>query len=245
MGEVSPGVRGTRNDEKGARDMTAGAAHGRVPDERAITQLDHLERHRRRLAFDVHDGVAQTLCAALLQVETLDESVGTERVHLEVATLRSLLEHALDEVRDLVAELRPPSIDAASLEEKLRGYVVDFEARTGLRVDFRVDLNGEQLSPSAQIAVFRIVQECLTNIRKHARVPEARVDVWVDSDVIRCRVVDRGVGFDPDAVWTGGRDVGHGLRGIRERAALLNGRVEIDSAPGVGTTITMGIPIWR
>ena len=238
-------MRDTRNEGRDSRDTADSAARDLMQGERALTQLDHLERQRRRLAFDVHDGVAQTICAALLQVETLDDAADSERLHLEIAALRALLEHALNEVRDLVAELRPSSLDASCLEDKLIGYVQDFRARTGLSVDLAVALDGEVLSPSAQIAVFRIIQEGLTNIRKHAKVREASVDLWVESNMIRCQVLDRGVGFDPSAVRTGGRDVGHGLRGMQERAELLNGYVDIQSAPGEGTTVAMGIPIWR
>lgn len=215
------------------------------PRRRAVHEVDPLERQRRRLSFDMHDSVAQTLCSALLQLDVMESALGTDRLSAEVDTLRSILRDAMNEVRELIEEMHPSALEAATLESKLKSYVCALHARTGMRVQLQVDLHGEELTPSAQVAVFRIVQEALANAWKHAQVGEASVLVWTESGEIHCRITDDGIGFDAAHVLPEGRHEGIGLDSIRERAEMLDGHAEIESAPGRGTSVNVVIPIWR
>jgi signal transduction histidine kinase len=213
--------------------------------ERDVSHIDHLERQLRRMALDIHDSLAQSLCAAQLQVETIDSLAESRQQHAEVAALRNLLDHALEEIRNLVSELRPDAVDEIGLPAKLRSYISQVQQRTGMTVGLVVDGECPELSPSAQIAVLRIVQESLNNVRKHAHVDHADVYLRFSPEDLVCRITDGGVGFDPDAVAPGDREVGHGIRGMKERAELLEGEVDVQSTPGRGTSVTVRIPKWR
>lgn len=208
------------------------------------SQLAHLERQNRRLAFDIHDGVTQSLCAALLQVETIESLAVTREQRAAAAALRGLLDRALGDIHEIVCELRPAAVDAEGLTVKLRSYIEESTARTGLIVDLDVTGREPALSPSAQIAVLRIVQESLTNVRKHARVPRASVSLRFEPTQVVCQITDRGDGFEPDAVGDGGREAGFGLAGMRERARFLDGTLDIHSTADDGTTVTVRIPLW-
>ncbi len=223
----------------------AGIARLAREDTPAARQLDHLERQLRRLALDIHDSLAQSLCAAQLQVETIDVLAGDAEQKQQIAALRDLIDHALAEVSDLVGELRPAAVDAEGLIAQLREYCDDFAGRTGLDLTLAFEGDVPDLSPSAEIAVFRIVQESLNNVHKHASARGADVYVQFSRDELVCRVVDNGNGFDTDTLDEDDMRDSHGIKGMKERAALLDGTVEVSSASGSGTTVTVRIPVWK
>jgi two-component system sensor histidine kinase DegS len=222
-----------------------GAARATAPSSWADSQLAHLERQNRRLAFDIHDGVSQSLCAAMLQAETIDSLAETPEQHEAIGALRSLLDSALSEIHNLVSELRPDAVDAEGLVAMLNGYIEEYTGRTGLAVDFDVSGEEPELSVSARIAVFRIVQESLTNVRKHAGVSRARVALRFETDSVVCHVIDDGDGFSPELTRSELNALGHGILGMTERAHFLDGELDVRSAPGLGTTVTARIPVWR
>lgn len=232
-------------DGDGARRPARAGASATEPASWADSQLAHLERQNRRLAFDIHDGVSQSICAAMLQAETIDSLAETPEQHDAIGALRSLLDNALAEIHSLVSELRPDAVDAEGLVAMLNGYIEECTGRTGLAVDLDVSGEEPELSASARIAVFRIVQESLTNVRKHAGVSRARVTLRFEPDSVVCHVIDDGKGFSPDLTRSEVYALGHGIIGMTERAHFLDGELTVRSAPGLGTTVTARIPLWR
>lgn len=252
--DTGPGTRGEGSHTMGADSFVGGngspnasavPARNDRPPSWADSQLAHLERQNRRLAFDIHDGVSQSLCAALLQVDSIESLAVTSEQRDAIAALRRLLDSALDDIHELVCELRPTAVDAEGLTAKLRSYIEESTVRTGLIVDLEVAGSEPDLSASAQIAVLRIVQESLNNVRKHARAPRASVSLRFDPTEVVCQITDRGDGFKPDSAGDGAREAGYGLAGMRERARFLDGTLDVHSAVGNGTTVTVRIPLWH
>jgi two-component system sensor histidine kinase DegS len=230
-----------KSDTRGERAASWSAA--RQPE--ADSRLDALERQQIRLAFDIHDGPAQALSACLLQLELIDGLADTDELPGEIDELRRLVEDALDGLRAMAAELRPSSLDANGLVPKIRQYLDQLTEHSGMRVGLKVDGAEQALSSSAQFAVFRVMQEALTNARVHGRADKAVVELDFGPDATVCSVIDDGEGFDPSLETAADERSGMGLVGMSERAALLGGSLDVASAPGEGTTVTLRIPVWR
>jgi signal transduction histidine kinase len=199
--------------------------------------LEGQELERRRLARELHDETGQALASILLGLKPLEEQVGEEHV----ALIRELVGSALAEVRRLTVELRPPALDDFGLEaalERLAGVVGE---RSGLEVRLRVGLAERELAAEQETAIYRIVQEAITNVVKHADARSISVVVAASEGGVRAVVEDDGRGFDPGAV----RDDALGLVGMRERVHLLGGRFEVESARESGTRIVAELPLAR
>jgi signal transduction histidine kinase len=130
-------------------------------------------------------------------------------------------------------------LDDLGLLPALLWLVERYTAQTGVRVSFERGPLPERFDPAVETAAYRIVQEALTNVARHAGVREAVVRLWADADWLGLQVEDRGAGFDPRAV----AGPSAGLSGMRERAQLLGGHLEVESAPGQGTRVTAGLPL--
>ena len=193
------------------------------------------ELERRRLARELHDETGQALASILLGLKTLEREVGAE----PLAVIRDLVASALGDVRRLTVELRPPALDdfglAAALE-RLAGVVAE---RSGLDVDVNVGVAPGTLPPEHETAIYRIAQEALTNVVKHASAESISIVVTTADSMVRTVIEDDGVGFAFGAV----RAEALGLVGMRERALLLGGRFDVESSPGAGTTIVAEIPL--
>jgi signal transduction histidine kinase len=155
--------------------------------------------------------------------------------HLESAV--RMCREALDEVRRVVRDLRPPELGAQDAIEALRGYAERFEERTGIATSFRA-LGGPLGGGDAAVCLFRVLQEALTNVSRHAAAHEVGVTVEVSVEQVSMEVADDGSGFDP-----AGGGSGTGLRGIRERCAFLGGSAEVQSTPGAGTRLAVRLPV--
>ena len=152
-------------------------------------------------------------------------------------TLR-LLQAAAEESRRLIGGLRPPALDELGIVEAVESLVDDARDEIG-DVSFSHSLPGDRLPPQLETSVFRIVQEAISNARKHAHARHLRIDLTRSADRVRIRVADDGRGFDPARVPT----ERYGLEGIRQRARLLGGEPRITSAPGAGATIEVALPV--
>jgi len=200
---------------------------------RALLQGQELER--TRLARELHDETGQALTSILLGLKSLEQQVGEE----PVALIRELVGSALDHVRRLTVELRPPVLDDFGLEpalERLTSIVAD---RSGLNVQLNVAARSVALPPEHETALYRIVQEALTNIVKHAEAHSVSIVVASAEGAVRAVVEDDGVGFETAKV----REGALGLVGMRERILLLGGRFDIQSTPGSGTTLLVELPL--
>jgi len=197
--------------------------------------LEGQELERKRLARELHDETGQALTSILLGLKTLENQMGEE----PLALIRNLVGGALDNVRRLTTELRPPALDDFGLQaalERLTGMVAE---RSGLEIHLNVASRADTVLPETQTAIYRIVQEALTNIVKHASARSVSVVVAVAEGAVRTVVEDDGSGFDVDKIRQGAL----GLVGMRERVALLGGRFDIQSAPGFGTTLVAELPV--
>ncbi len=204
------------------------------------------ERDQRRLAFDLHDGPAQALSSALLQVDMLEDQVTSEESRAELKELRALLASSLGEIRTLTRQLHPRALEVEGLVSKVRDYVEEFGDRTNISVNLKVSGEERELTPSAQIAIFRIVQEALFNVQKHADASRVDIDLCLGKKEIECSITDNGEGFSVEEVLeTSPMMKRFGLLGMRERVELLMGDFSIVSKPRKGTKIKFKVPIWR
>ena len=203
------------------------------------------EEERRRLARELHDEVGQHLTSLGLGLQALSDVAppGSE-VDRRAAQLRALVSNLGGELHALAVRLRPKALDDFGLEAALASYAEEWSSRSGIPVDVHADVQGERLPAAVEIAVYRIVQEALTNVARHSGTTRAGVVVERRDGFVVAVVDDSGRGFDTEAV-AEARDGAPrlGLLGIRERAAMLGGTVDIESTPGGGTTLFVRIPI--
>jgi signal transduction histidine kinase len=197
------------------------------------------ELERRRLARELHDETGQALTSVLLALRSLEEKAADDEMREVVAQVRELVVATLHDVRRLAVELRPKALDDFGLEAALERLTQTFAEQAGLPVDFHARLGSERLPEEVETALYRIVQEALTNIVKHARASRVSVVLTRKGESAVAVIEDDGLGFDPDET----RDDGFGLVGMRERVALLDGRIAIEASPGSGTTIAAEVPL--
>jgi signal transduction histidine kinase len=197
--------------------------------------VDAQETERRRLARELHDETGQALTSILLGLKALEESA-EEGALVE---LRQLVVDTLQDVRRLAVELRPPVLDDFGLEAALERLTSAFGEQTGMTVRFESTLGDARLPDEVETALYRIVQEALTNVVKHAQAQAVSVVVSRKADAAVAVVEDDGQGFDPAVV----RPDGFGVEGMRERVSLLDGRLRVESHAGGGTTIAAEVPL--
>ena len=198
------------------------------------------ELERRRLARELHDETGQALTSILLSLSALEEVHDERELHAAVGEVRELVRSTLQDVRQLAVELRPKVLDDFGLVAALERLTQSFGEQTGISVHFQQLLpTARRLPPEVETALYRIVQESLTNIVKHARATSVSVVLTRKDDSVSVVVEDDGVGFEPARE----RDGGIGLAGMRERVALLGGRLAIESRPGAGTTFVAEVPL--
>jgi signal transduction histidine kinase len=197
------------------------------------------ELERRRLARELHDETGQALSSILLGLKTLDEKVGSDDARAAVADVRELVVATLHDVRRLAIELRPKVLDDFGLVPALERLTESFGGQTGIGIRFESSLGDERVPAEVETALFRIVQESLTNIVKHAHARSISIVIARKPGAVVAVIEDDGQGFDPKTV----RDGGFGLEGMRERVGLLDGRLQIESNEGAGTTLIAEVPL--
>jgi PAS domain S-box-containing protein len=193
--------------------------------------LEIQERERSQLARELHDQFGQSLICVSLNLRAIKDELSPAS-HAPVPESLELIEQLLEQVRSLAFELRPAALDDLGLVAALRGLVARHGERTGVRASFIGAPADLQVTAEIETASFRIVQEALTNVARHAGAAQVEVTLAVQGDALEVSVRDDGVGFDVDE-----RRDGLGLVGMSERAALAGGQLEIESAPGAGTTL--------
>lgn len=203
---------------------------------RRVVQAQELER--RRLARELHDETGQALTSILLGLKPLEEALADHPARAGLAELREQVVSALQDVRRLAVELRPSVLDDFGVVAALERLAETFGEQTGIRVDFHSALGEARLPSDVETALYRVVQESLTNIAKHANAHNVSVSVARRDNAVAATIEDDGAGFDPRSV----REDGIGLIGMRERLALIDGRLHVESRRGVGTTIVAEVP---
>ena len=208
----------------------------------AERMVEWQEHERRRMAGEIHDGISQRIVSLFFHLSAAADAIpGSPQVAAEqVARAQELAGAALDETRSAIAGLRPPVLDdlglAASLESLGHGFPL---------LDVQVDADPLSMAEHAETAVYRTAQEALQNAAKHADARSVRIRLYRQKDRAVLEVTDDGSGFDTAEVPAGGTrggPTGFGLSGMRERAELLGGHLELASTPGRGTTVRLAIP---
>ncbi|MGH2730222.1 MAG: sensor histidine kinase [Actinomycetota bacterium] len=203
------------------------------------------ERERQIMAADLHDGPIQGLTVLGLNLDLLHMDLqerATESDLNSLEEMRHRMSTEVDALRELMAELRPPMLDERGLVSALVEYAEQLEIRSGLACSVEGRIDG-RLPSSLEIALYRIVQEALRNIEKHANADSAWVSLWLEESQVLAMIRDDGVGFDPK---TAGRDGGRehfGLAAMKGRVEDLGGEFELQSRPGSGTIVTASLPM--
>jgi signal transduction histidine kinase len=198
------------------------------------------EDERRRIARELHDETGQALTSLIVRLQMMTYLCANPELKIQVEELRQLTVQTLDGVHNLSVELRPSALDDLGLTAALERYIQEYQRHTAVEVDFVVMGLEERLPPPVETALYRMVQESLTNIARHAQAETASVLLERRPDRVRAIIEDDGVGFNPAVAKNGER---LGLYGMRERAELLNGQLTIESTLGQGATIYIEVPL--
>jgi two-component system sensor histidine kinase UhpB len=220
--------------------------------EQAMLILQAQEEERRRVALELHDESSQNLTALLVYTEVLSQSLrdlpetviskdGREQLNKELQHLMDLTQLTLENIRSLAQQLRPGVLDDLGLHSAFRWLAEDSRERLKLAVELHLEEEEDTVHPTLyETTLFRIAQECLTNVARHAQAQRVSIALTRDEQAIRLQVGDDGHGFDVSQ-----QHSGLGIVGMRERAALLGGTVSISSRPGQGTIVEAILPIAK
>jgi signal transduction histidine kinase len=203
--------------------------------------IEAQEIERRRLAGDIHDGISQRLITLSYRLDAASRAVPDDPTVAaeQLAMARELADLTLKEARAAISGLRPPVLDDLGLAGGLASL-----ARSIPQINIEVDLVDKRVADHIELALYRIAQECLQNVVKHANAKRARLTFMVDNDIARLEIGDDGVGFDTFEHPLGSDEMGgYGLLSMAERAEIVGGRLNIRSRPGSGTIVTATIPL--
>ena len=212
-----------------------------MAEERFQNTIDSAEQQRSRWARELHDETLQGLAVLRMRLASALREESPAELHRTGQAAVEQIDEEIVKLRRLITELRPASLDTIGLEAALQALGEQYRQASGIQVDYEVELpRDEDARPTAvlETAVYRLVQEALTNVAKHSMASHAGLAVRARRGAIEIEVSDDGVGFEPSLVREG-----FGLVGMRERAALLGGMLEIDSAKGAGTRVLASIPL--
>jgi signal transduction histidine kinase len=199
--------------------------------------VDAQERERRRIARELHDDTGQSLTSVLIGLRLAEESEDMAQARQTLADLRETVTAAIRDLRALAVELRPTALDDFGLEPALERLADTFGGRTGLNIELHVTGLERRLGEHLETALYRVVQEGLTNIAKHAGATRVEIDVQGHDHSVGMTIEDDGRGFV-----VSGPALGLGLVSMRERAELLGGSLSVQSTPGQGTTLSVEVP---
>ena len=207
-------------------------------------RIEAQEEERKRLAREIHDGPAQVMANAILRLEYCEmiAARAPEELDGELRRLRTMMQEGLVEVRRFMFDLRPPMLASMGLIATLRRYIDEYHHAFGITVHLEAPSTDPAVDDHVQMGLFRVIQESLQNVQKHAQASEVRVVLGygIDGD-IHLTIHDNGRGFDPEAVRPT-RSSGAGLVGMAERARMLGGTLSVTSSPEAGATVSLHLP---
>lgn len=202
------------------------------------------EAERRRISRELHDVIAQTLTGITVHLASLQTpgTTSTKELHHKIALTRRIVEKSIDLVYRFARDLRPPVLDDIGLIPALHSHLKNFMEQTGIRVSFTAFAAVEEISSDQRTALYRVAQEALTNIARHAGADKAAVTIHLQEGVVCMDIQDNGHGFALDSLklTTGRKRLG--LLGMRERVEMVGGTLEIETAPGRSTTLHIRVP---
>lgn len=201
------------------------------------------EEERKRIARELHDESGQTLTSLMVNLKTTEDSADSPHLKKKLSELRTQAASTLDRLRHLSKELRPSLLDDVGLPSALQKYIREYAAQTGISVECRLgEIEKISLSPDEETTIYRIVQEALTNIVKHAGASRVSVVAGLSDSNLVVIVEDNGKGFDIEKL-PAGDDTRLGIFGMEERAGFVGGKVTFESIPGEGTTLFLDLPV--
>ena len=204
--------------------------------------IEAQESERQRIARELHDEIGQVLTAVRINLQTAKTARNAAEAANHIEDSIRVTDEALRQVRDLSLDLRPPHLDDFGLATALRWFIDRFSQRTGIVAKFEANDGEQRLATETETACFRIAQEALTNVARHAKAKRVSVQLKRNRGQLFLTVIDDGVGFDVNALGYSA-PVALGLRGMKERASAVRGRIHIDSADGKGTQVRVRFPV--
>ena len=202
------------------------------------------EKERSLIASELHDTVGQALTALKMDLFILEKYLPHDQKNIsdKMQSMNILLDNTIQSIRKIFSELRPPLLELTGLEEAIEDHLYKFQDQTGIESDLEIKMEGTKLEKSHSIALFRILQEALNNVKWHSQATYVRVGLEKNSNHINLVVKDNGVGITAEKL---ADPTSFGIIGMKERAEFLAGELEIDGVPKKGTTLTMKIPIQQ
>ncbi len=229
----------------GLKDLNLKISEIQKTQEMALSIIRAQEEERKRVAREIHDGPAQSMANIVMRAEfclkLLD--MHPEKVRDELIALQLLVRSSLTDVRKIIFDLRPMVLDDLGLEPAIKRYLSNYNEQYGLQIKYLFFGRQRRLNSTVEVALFRIIQEMVTNIRKHAQAKNAVVKIELLRKKINIHVKDDGIGFELDKAINDKDGEGYGLIGMRERIQLLEGEMNILTAPGQGTSISVSVPL--
>lgn len=201
------------------------------------------EEERGRLARELHDGSGQMLTSLLVRIKTLEKKADSAEVRDGLTSILDMVAETIDQLRDLSHRLRPAALEEFGLPVALETLMDDISDDASLTITYNFDLNGVTLPPGIEVTLYRIAQECLTNIIRHAAASKVTINLEQIGDSVCMRVEDDGIGFDPLQITAVSGQRHLGIISMYERAAIVGGKLDVFSAPEQGTAILVSVPI--
>ncbi len=229
----------------GDRDRDRGVSQGEAALRKELRMLKQLldasDHERQIIAFEIHDGLAQQLAGAIMQLQTFARLKETDPQGAAEAfdAGMTMLRQGHLEARRLIGGVRPPVLDESGVVPAIAHLVHEVSRQKGPQIEYHTKVEFDRLPAILENAIYRVSQEALTNACKHSKSPKIRVGLRQHADQLRLEIRDWGIGFDPAKV----KDGCYGLEGIRQRVRLLGGKCSVRSAPGEGTRITVELPL--
>ena len=201
--------------------------------------LQAQEEERKRISRELHDGISQTLVGINVHLEALSQeiTINPRQLKRQIAQTQRLVEKSVDIVHEFARELRPTALDDLGLIVTLHSFMKEFMKRTGVHVKFTTFAGVEQLNSARRTVVYRVVQEALTNVARHAGASRVNVSICKLADAVQIEITDNGKSFEVEKVLNAKKNKRLGLLGMRERVEMVGGTLRIESSPGRGTTI--------
>ncbi|TGE36972.1 histidine kinase [Desulfosporosinus fructosivorans] len=201
------------------------------------------EEERRRVAREIHDGPAQTLANIVLRLEIAEKLLEFDhtRVKAELIDLKNLVRSNLQDIRRIIFDLRPMALDDLGILPAIAKYLDNFQDNYGIECELLIEGREKRLPPALEVALFRLVQEGMTNVAKHAHSPKVIISLIYQEEWVMARIQDYGKGFEVSFALTSPGEH-FGLIGMRERVEMFSGHFSIQSTLGKGTTIELSIP---
>lgn len=207
------------------------------------------EEERQRVAREIHDGPAQLMSNVVLKAEICERMIDVDlnKARDELRNLKKVVRDSLQDVRKIIYNLRPMSLDDLGLVPTLQRYVLTFQEESGIAVSFQTRGVNTEIKPVISLTVFRIVQEALNNVTKHSKASNISINLEFLNNELKLNIYDDGIGFDTEKLRVRSEDIssGFGLVSMNERIELLSGEMNIDSEPGRGTRLNIMIPFTQ